>query len=634
MPISPEKNVRLRGAVQSFVVTPDDPDATFFLPVILIDLNFSSGGSSYEVGDLLRYSFEDEGWVDVTDFSIEDKGSQEDLDAFLSLPVVCIGRAFGPYGVGDILSYNFGHRMWSGVNVNEQADLDALLTLPVVRITRTFGVYDADDVLIYNFETRGWESSTETPTVEVSTQGHLDSLLNLGLVRVVADFLPYEADDVLSYNFQTGMWEYADEFVNVDSQAELDALRTLPVVRITRDFGEYDEDDVLSYNFETPGWEPSTDTSTVEVSTQGYLDSLLKLGLARVVDAFGDYVVDAILSYSFEDRAWEDAGADEFVNVDSQAELNVLRKLPLVRITANFGKYVENDDLRYNFGTGVWEDAADLKIEVIETQAEFDEIVGKLFLAGDVLVLDENGNNVGELSILKISDDCREVTFDVTLPIADGIVEVMVSAEGVEGIEGIADDLSSRITLIKYLWADQETIQSYLDGEGSIQIRDDDGAEADDVKKNFSQVTATRLENESVYEIATILSMVFESTYKPVEPPIVLEHYTDVYSDTPLGFKQADDMLSDGTFCPRYLCLLIGRLAASKIATVRLGSSLSTLPNWVRAYKNEVYAQLQRWAINAQTAGIKGLTVRGDFDLGDVLLKMKTREHTAEDLEN
>ena len=199
-----------------------------------------------------------------------------------------------------------------------------------------------------------------------------------------------------------------------------------------------------------------------------------------------------------------------------------------------------------------------------------------------------------------------------------------------------------------YLWSDQETIQSYLDGEGRIQIRDDDEIEADDVAKNFGRATAMLLENESVFEIATLLSMVFvpktmDTRLEDLEKMVDLDLPNSqtfanvdagVYSDTPLGFKQVDDMISAGTFCPRYLCLLVGRLTASKIATVRLGASLSTLPNWVRAYKNEVYAQLQRWVVNAETASIKGLSLRSDFDLADVLLKMKTREHTAEDLEN
>ena len=188
-----------------------------------------------------------------------------------------------------------------------------------------------------------------------------------------------------------------------------------------------------------------------------------------------------------------------------------------------------------------------------------------------------------------------------------------------------------------YLWSDQETVQSYLDGEGRIQIRSDDEAQAEDVVKNFAKATAQKLENESVFEIATLLSMAFLPVTTGADLPDSLtvdDIETDVYSDTPLGFKQAENLSSAGTYCPLYLQLLAGKLGASKIATVRLGASLSTLPNWVRAYKNEVYAQIQRWVMNAETASIKGLSVRPDFDLADVLLKMKIREHTAEDLEN
>ena len=248
------------------------------------------------------------------------------------------------------------------------------------------------------------------------------------------------------------------------------------------------------------------------------------------------------------------------------------------------------------------------------------------FVVGDISV-----TNNGVVSDFVLEDDFSEATFNVTLPRGARTVLVTVDADSVTGL---ASDLTSRIRLVRYLWSDQDTIQSYLDGERSIQIRDDDGAEIADVVKNFSQVAATGLENESVFEIATLLSMVFEPSITDADPDVGGTIDLGVYGNTPLGFKQADDTVLAGTFCPQYLCLLVGRLTASKIATVRLGASLSTLPNWVRAYKNEVYSQLQRWAVNAETATINGLSLRADFDLADVLMKMKTREHTAEDLEN
>ena len=369
-------------------------------------------------------------------------------------------------------------------------------------------------------------------------------------------------------------------------------------------------------------------------------DTTFFFPIVRIDVAFDGYQVGDILKFDFENSVWVVDPDFLLEDVRSQDELDALLDLdeiPLARVATAFEPYEFNDDLRYNRTSEMWEDAKDITIVPVDEDTQFDILVrDKLLTVHDVSVLDENGNNVGILSNFKLSDDCREVGFDVTLPIGDGIVRVMVIAMGVEGI---AVDLVSRITLIKYLWADQETIQSYLDGEGSIQIRDDDGAEADDVTKNFAQATAIRLENESVFEIATLLSMVFESDmssdYVPDTPATVntpLEQ--GVYSETPLGYKAEIDTVSPGTFCSWYLCLLVGRLTAAKIATVRLGASLSTLPNWVRAYKNEVYAQLQRWAVNAETAEIKGLTVRGDYDLANVLLKMKTREHTAEDLEN
>ena len=248
----------------------------------------------------------------------------------------------------------------------------------------------------------------------------------------------------------------------------------------------------------------------------------------------------------------------------------------------------------------------------------------------DFTIDDVSVDNDAMVSDFVLEDDGSETRFNVTLPMGNGAVVVAVDASSVTGL---ANDLSSRIRLLRYLWSDQGTIQSYLDGERSIQIRDDDAGEADDVVKNFSQATATGLENESVFEIATLLSMVFLPNITHADPDVGGAIDLGVYGDTPLGFKPADDIESAGTFCPQYLCLLVGRLTASKIATVRLGASLSTLPNWVRAYKNEVYSQLQRWAVNAETATINGLAVRTDFDLADILMKMKTREGTAEDLE-
>ena len=183
-----------------------------------------------------------------------------------------------------------------------------------------------------------------------------------------------------------------------------------------------------------------------------------------------------------------------------------------------------------------------------------------------------------------------------------------------------------------YLWTNQEIIQSYLDGEGSIQIQDE--GESIDVVKNFARSTAMRLENESVFEIATLLSMAFQPDTSDADSSVTTEIDRSVLGETPLGFKPVGDTTTAGTFCPTYLSLLAAKLAASKIATTRLGESLSSLPNWIRAYKNEVYAQIQRWVLNAETASITGLEVRADFDVAEVLMKMKTREHSAEELQD
>ena len=188
-----------------------------------------------------------------------------------------------------------------------------------------------------------------------------------------------------------------------------------------------------------------------------------------------------------------------------------------------------------------------------------------------------------------------------------------------------------------YLWTDQTTIQSYLDVDGTIQIRDDDVAEVNDVVKNFSMAAAQFMENESVFEVATLLSMAFTpdtSRADLIGGETEEDIDTSVSGETPLGFKTRDDSVNSGTVCPLYLSLLVAKMTASKIATVRLGSSLSTLPNWVRAYKNETYSQIQRLVVNAETAGVRGLTLRTDYDLADILIKMKTREHTAEELDD
>ena len=184
-----------------------------------------------------------------------------------------------------------------------------------------------------------------------------------------------------------------------------------------------------------------------------------------------------------------------------------------------------------------------------------------------------------------------------------------------------------------YLWTDQQTIQSYLDGEKSaIQIQPE-GVELD-VVRNFSRNGAIQLENEAVFEVATLLSMVFESDTVGADPSVTTEVDVSALGDTPLGFKPVGNTALAGTFCPRYLSLLAAKLTATKIITMRLGASLSSLPNWVRVYKNEIYSQIQRWAMNADTAGIKGLSVRPDYDTADVLVRMKIREHSAEELQN
>ena len=144
--------------------------------------------------------------------------------------------------------------------------------------------------------------------------------------------------------------------------------------------------------------------------------------------------------------------------------------------------------------------------------------------------------------------------------------------------------------------------------------------------------------NESVYEIATLLSIGFEPDTSAAHIPTGQSRddvEVGVYSSTPLGYRApgAAETVA-GTDCPEYLSLLVGKLSAAKIGTVRLGESLSILPNWIRAYRNDVFAQLQRWVVNAGTAEIVGLRVRPNLDLGDVLMKMKLREMSSVELES
>ena len=127
-----------------------------------------------------------------------------------------------------------------------------------------------------------------------------------------------------------------------------------------------------------------------------------------------------------------------------------------------------------------------------------------------------------------------------------------------------------------------------------------------------------QFENEAVYEVATFLSMAFESKSSD-------EDARSVYSGTPLGLGPEGTTVQGVTECPRYLRLLVAKYTVAKITMTRMGSSLARLPNWTREFENDVFAQLRRLVINAETAGVPGLRMRDDYDITEILIKMKTR---------
>ena len=150
-----------------------------------------------------------------------------------------------------------------------------------------------------------------------------------------------------------------------------------------------------------------------------------------------------------------------------------------------------------------------------------------------------------------------------------------------------------------YTWTDTETIQSYLDADGTIQIGN---TSTDPPTGNFTEGSAETFENQAVFEIRTLLAICWEETNTLTE------------SNTPADIKR-----------------LAAQLTASKIATVRIGTAISDIPEWVKSYKNEVFAQVQRMLLNhkSDTTLASTLTVREDINTGTILLLMKTREQAV-----
>ena len=171
-----------------------------------------------------------------------------------------------------------------------------------------------------------------------------------------------------------------------------------------------------------------------------------------------------------------------------------------------------------------------------------------------------------------------------------------------------------------FLWSSRDEIQRYLDTEGTIKIVADGVTPAENCP-DLTQAVAAQFENEAVYEIATYLRDAFKPDGSGPEG-------TDItlYGNTPLGLKR-NGSNADGTVCATYIRLLVAKYAAAKIGMMRVGNSLGQLPNWIREYENDVFAQLQRLCLHAEHAAndLPGLEISPDWDFADCLIKMKPR---------
>lgn len=150
-----------------------------------------------------------------------------------------------------------------------------------------------------------------------------------------------------------------------------------------------------------------------------------------------------------------------------------------------------------------------------------------------------------------------------------------------------------------YLWTDTPTIQAFLDIDGTVQIGDPN---TDPPEGNLSESSAEVFENQAVFEIRTLLAIAWEDSQ------------TLNQANTPADIKR-----------------LAAQLAAGKIATVRFGTSAGEIPEWVKSYKNEVFAQLQRMIINYKSNTIFDniLTMRDNISATEILILVKTREQTV-----
>lgn len=144
-----------------------------------------------------------------------------------------------------------------------------------------------------------------------------------------------------------------------------------------------------------------------------------------------------------------------------------------------------------------------------------------------------------------------------------------------------------------YIWTDTESIQSYLSAGSRITI----GTGSDEVPESAAHI----FENEAVDVISTILSVAWDGVYD----------------------------LTDTTVS-RTLKWMAAKLAASGIAVVNIGGSLTDMPKWVSQFRSDVMGQAYRMVVNYKSTDMPdSCSLRDDLDIGEILLQVKMRSGDA-----
>ena len=247
MQISPEKNRRLRGSVQSFVVKPDDPGTPFVSVVediyvrVIEDIMYSDD-TTYVRGEILFYEPDSVSDTDPwTSFGTVERNvrSRDDLDALLNVYVLVtedfpVGE--DAYTEDNVLRYNFGSPGWvvmdqlmagSAVELDNQVPKytnDEIFA----RVTGVFEDYVVGDLLLYKSDGRGW---IEANLREVASSVDLDGVVpvydapSAGLLTacVRQGFAGYSDGDVILYKPADEVWNKID-LSEVNSQEVLNGL--------------------------------------------------------------------------------------------------------------------------------------------------------------------------------------------------------------------------------------------------------------------------------------------------------------------------------------------------------------------------------------------------------------------------